>query len=414
LLCVFMSSLPARAADSQSSTRAEEHASRQDTDARRHTDIDSDTGKRLTGAMEALGEERYDDAREILSHINPSRLNAYETSRVEQLHASIEQATGDYAAAREHLRAAAASGGLVDDELSTVLFQIAQFSLAQQNWKQGIKDLKVWLAYTPEPAPNGYYLLGAAHYQLQDYASALEPTTKAVEMTDNPQENWLQLLLALRIMREEYDQATSVLKRLVTAYPEKKTYWMQLSSVYAALGRYDDATATMQLAYQGGLLTEDAEIRRLAELLIHNGIPRRAAEILSDAVGTQKHFSSDAKAYELLGNCWVAAREYEKAVEPLARAAELASDGEAYVRLAEVHVQLEDWSAATKALQKGLEKGNLESAGHAQLLLGIAFYNRKNADAARSWLEQALADETSRSQAEAWLRQIDVDTSTHS
>jgi len=389
-------------------TRAEEP------DKPTHTNIDSDTSKRLTGAMKALGDGRYVEAREILSHINPSRLNPFAASRVEQLYASIEQADDKYAAARQHLLAAVATGGLSADEASTARFQIAQFSLALQDWRQGIDDLKEWFATTAQPTSVAYYLLGAAYYQVQDYDSALEPASKAIELADAPQENWLQLLLALRVMREEYDQAVPILKRLVATYPTKKTYWTQLSSVYAALGQYDDATAAMQLAYDAGLLTEDQDIQRLAQLLVHSGIPRRAAEILAGALDKQKRLQSDPKTYELIGNCWVAAREYEMAIEPLARAAELSDNGEAYVRLAEVHVQLEDWNKAAEALRRGLEKGSLESPGHAQLLLGIAFYNRKNTQAARSWLEQALADETTRSQAEAWLKQLDVDATSHS
>ena len=383
-------------------------------DQRVRTEIDHDTGKRMAGAMKALEEERYDEAREILSHLNPSRLNEFERARVEQVQANIDQAQGRYAEAREHLKGAVASGGLNEEEAKTARMQIAQFSLAQQNWAQAVDDLQDWFAHTKEPTAQAYYLLAAAYYQQQNYEYALTPAAKAIELSEKPQENWLQLLLALRIMREEYEEAVPILKRLVSEYPQKKAYWTQLTSVYAALGQYENATATMQLAYDNGLLTEDQEIRRLAELLIHSGIPRRAAQLLDTAIEKQKRFQNDPKTYELLGNCWVAAREYKKAIGPLTRAAELSETGDGYVRLAEVQIQLEDWSRASESLQSGIKKGGLERVGHAQLLLGIAFYNRKNPQAARSWLEQARADDDTRSQADAWLKQIEVDLGTQS
>jgi tetratricopeptide (TPR) repeat protein len=379
-------------------------------DQRVRTEIDHDTGKRLKGAMTALEEERYEDARGILSHLNPTRLNEFEQSRVEQLRANIDQAQGRYADAREHLKNAVASGGLNEEEASTARMQIAQFSLAQQNWTQAVEDLRNWFAHAETPSAQAYYLLGAAYYQQQRYDLALEPTSKAVEISDTPQENWLQLLLALRIMREEYEEAVPVLMRLVAGHPERKNYWTQLTSVYSALGQYENATATMQLAYDNGLLTDDAEIRRLAELLIHTGIPRRAADLLELAIAKQNRFRDDPKAHELLGNCWIAAREYKKAIAPLARAAELATSGDSFVRLAEVQIQLEEWAKASESLQDGLRKGGLERPGRAQLLLGIALYNRKNLQAARTWLEQARAEEDTRSQAEAWLKQIEVDS----
>ena len=62
-------------------------------------------------------------------------------------------------------------------------------------------------------------------------------------------------------------EAIPVLQQLIEAAPDKKRYWMQLSSVYVQMEDYANGLAIMQLAYNVGLLTEDSEIRRLADLL---------------------------------------------------------------------------------------------------------------------------------------------------
>ena len=97
----WLSVFPAASQATTPSSAAQDDAARAGkADKARHTNIDSDTTKRLTGAMEALGDGRYVEARQILSHINTSRVNPYAASRVEQLHASIEQADNNYAGAR--------------------------------------------------------------------------------------------------------------------------------------------------------------------------------------------------------------------------------------------------------------------------------------------------------------------------
>jgi tetratricopeptide (TPR) repeat protein len=373
--------------------------------------VDGETGKRLAGAQDSLAAARYDEARDILAWLNPKRLNLYEQSRVEQLLAGIDQAEGNLSSAREHLQAALATNALSDTERSSVQFQIGQLYMAEERWREGANTLGLWLTTAVDPKPAAYYLLAIAYYQLQELDNAVPVAQKAVDLTDAPQENWLQLLLALRIQREEYEQALPVLTKLVGGFPEKKAYWLQLSSVDAALGRYEDAAATLQLAERAGLLTDEQDIRRLAELLAHVGIPYRGGQMLEVAMTEQQKFRDDEKTRELLANCWIAAREYVRAVPPLAEASQLSQSGDLYVRLAQVHVQLENWENAGRALEHAIDKGNLGNPANAELLLGIAYYSEKQFEKARPWFERASANEAYRAQAEGWIKQIDFDLS---
>jgi tetratricopeptide (TPR) repeat protein len=109
----------------------------------------------------------------------------------------------------------------------------------------------------------------------------------------------------------------------------------------------------------------------------------------------------------MLSNSWIAAREYEAAVDPLERAASLSDDGELYVRLAQVHVQRENWDGATGALRKALEKGHLDQTGDAHLLMGIALYSDKKTSEARRWFASASDFESSAKEARVWLGHID-------
>jgi tetratricopeptide (TPR) repeat protein len=182
---------------------------------------------------------------------------------------------------------------------------------------------------------------------------------------------------------------------------------MQLSSVYGQVEDFPNALAIMQLAHAAGLLTEDSEYRRLADLLVFNEVPYRGAQILTAAI-EQKAVQVDAKLYEKLANCWLAAGEYDKAVPHLQRAAEMADSGDLFVRLGEVQVQRQDWPGAENALQKGIDKGKLKDVGNAHLWMGIALYSQDKLADARSWFQRASNSEKHRQTARGYLQAIEA------
>jgi tetratricopeptide (TPR) repeat protein len=369
--------------------------------------VDPATGKALNAAVEQINAGKYNEAKATLGKMSLDRLSPYEQSRVHQLSAAVEQGLGRYGPARDHLAKAIASGGLNDQEANAARFQIAQFFMAEDKWKEGVDALKQWFAATPNPNSAAYHLLAVAYYQLGNYGAALEPAQKAIDMSGgHPQESWLQLLLALRLEREEYSLAVPILRHLVDAAPQKKTYWLQLSAVHAQLGAFDQAAVPLQLAYYGGLLTDQQDIERLSQILMRIGIPYRAGQLLGEAISKNK-VPATAKSYELLANCWVAAREYEKSIDPLRKAANLSDSGELYLRLAEVYVQKEDWGNASESLRAALAKGKIKNVGAAQLLMGIASYNQKKVDEAQTWFERARGSGEHRQSADGWLAHIE-------
>jgi len=168
---------------------------------------------------------------------------------------------------------------------------------------------------------------------------------------------------------------------------------------------YPNALAIMQLANSVGLVTEDSEVRRLADLLLFNDVPYRGAQVLESAI-EKKIMTLDDKLYEKLANCWIAAGEFDKSITPLQRAAELSPSGDTFIRLGEVQVQREDWDAAIAAVQRGVDKGQLKDPGNAQLMLGIAHFNQKEYDAAAPFFNRARQSEKHRQIADSYLQAI--------
>ena len=369
--------------------------------------IDAATGKALNEAIELLNMENYQGAAAKINTLNLEKLSPYERGTVERILFSISYAQEKFEEARGHLQKAIDSGGLNAVQIDEAKYQAAQLYMQEEKWKEGAAALEEWFKTAATPNSAAYYLLAVAYYQQEDFNRALAPAKKAVELMDKakPNESWLSMLSALYLQREEYKEAVPVLQQLITAAPDKKTYWMQLSSIYGQMEDYPNALAIMQLANNVGLVTEDSEVRRLADLLLFNDVPYRGAQTLESAM-EKKLVNLDDKLYEKLANCWIAAGEYDKAIPPLTRAAEMASSGDAFIRLGEVQVQREDWPAAIAAVQRGVDKGQLKDPGNAQLMLGIAHYSQKEFAAARPFFERARQSDKHRQIADSYLQAI--------
>jgi tetratricopeptide (TPR) repeat protein len=369
--------------------------------------VDQKLEAKINKAVELLNAAKYADAREVLESIDRKHASPNEVSRIEQVLAALAQLQERFGEARTHLKNAIDSGGLNDQEILSTRFQIAQMWLADEHWKEAVEALKAWMAMPgAKPNANTYYLLAVAYYQLKNFGAALEPAQKAVDMTDKPQEGWLQLLLGLHLEREEYAPSVPLLRRLLLIAPLKKAYWLQLSSAYGMMEKYPEALGTLELAYYGGLLSEPTEYRRLVDMMLNLNMPYRAAMVITKAVDDKK-IEPDAKDFEKLGNCWIAARYLDKAIAPMTKAAAAADNGELYLRLAEVQTQREDWQKTIDAVNKALEKGNLKSPADAEILYGVALVNLSRLKEARPHFVRAAEGEKGRGEAQGWIRFID-------
>jgi len=386
---------------SRAGARGEEEA------AAPSTDISAQTGKILNEAIELLNMENYQGAAQKLGTLNLDKLSPYERGTTERILFSIAYSQEKFDEARGHLQKAIDSGGLNEVQVNEARFQSAQLFMQEEKWREGAAALEEWFKTAATPNSAAYYLLAVAYYQQEDFTKALPPAKKAVELMDQakPNESWLSMLSALYLQREEYKEAVPVLQQLVAAAPDRKTYWMQLSSVYGQMEDYPNALAIMQLANSVGLVTEDSEVRRLADLLLFNDVPYRGAQVLESAI-EKKIMTLDDKLYEKLANCWIAAGEFDKSITPLQRAAELSPSGDTFIRLGEVQVQREDWDAAIAAVQRGVDKGQLKDPGNAQLMLGIAHFNQKEYDAAAPFFNRARQSEKHRQIADSYLQAI--------
>jgi tetratricopeptide (TPR) repeat protein len=372
--------------------------------------VDEIMHKKLTSAMEHLQEGRYDEASAALSSLEAraKRLNPYERALVFQILGFVESEQERYEKALDYFEKCLAEDALPEGAQLSTRFNVAQIYLAIEQFGKAAETLEIWFQEAESPSPIAFYMLAIAYYQDEKIDRAIPPAKQAVASSKQPKEPWLQLLAGLYFEKNDYAKALRPLTQLVELYP-KKSYWTQISAVYAELGREDEALAALQLAYEQGLLDRDRELRQLAQRYLQHGLPYRAALVLEKGISDEL-VESDSESWEMLANSWLLAQELERALEPLAKGAELAESGDVYVRLGQVHLEREEWELASTALAKGLEKGDLDDSGGVNLLLGIAFYHQKQPERARKYFGTARSSESSRKAAQRWLDLMDQES----
>jgi tetratricopeptide (TPR) repeat protein len=154
------------------------------------------------------------------------------------------------------------------------------------------------------------------------------------------------------------------------------------------------------------MLTSASHVTNLANLYLLHGLPYKAAVLLEKEMNDEI-VKANERNLRLLSQAWYQAREDQKAIPPLARAAKLSDEGELYVRLAQAHINLEQWSEASAAAQKGIQLGGLKRNDTANIMLGMALFNQKRLEQARRAFERASKDKRSKRTAGQWIAYVD-------
>lgn len=362
--------------------------------------------KRIERAYRELEAEQYADMRETLDEMrrNP-KLNARERALMWQAYAFAYTAQDQYKEAAAAMEEALAAGGLDDSATMQMRYNLAQIYVLLERPDEAIREFERWFAAAPNPAGAAYYMYAMAYVQKENKAEALRFARQAVEKGGaDAKEPWLQLVASILIEQKSYAEAVPVLQTLIERFP-KKHYWLQLSAVYSGMEQPDQALAVLELADRQGLLTQRGELMTLAQLYLYNQIPSQAATVIERGI-RDKVIAPDARIYQLLADSLLHARQRERAFAPLRKAAELSDNGNAALRLAQLHFEREDWDEARVALSTALVKGGLTSPGHAYLLLGITNANEKRWEAAETAFRQAEAYEPVQSSAAYWLKHL--------
>lgn len=318
---------------------------------------------------------------------------------------SVYALKGQYKQAVEVLTRCLALNILVGDQKQHAVLKLGQLYMATEQYVEAIRILEPYLANNPKLDAQINVLLANAYTQLKRYRKALPYIKKAIATSKKPQALWYQLNLAIYFELNQYTAATGLLKTLIRLYPDKKTYWTQLSSVYQQLKQYKKAVSIKQLAYKKGFITTEKELLELANLLLFIHSPYKAATLISNEI-THKRINNNAKNWEAVAQAWIMAKEFTQAIKALETASKLNKKGSLYQQLGQIYVEQEKWNPAIIALNKALNKGGLKNTGNIHLLLGMSYYELKQIKLAKKAFASATNYRKSNKAASQWLNYI--------
>jgi len=398
--------LVATAAASRADATADEKAAKQAAAAeeRKRVGLTRQVAEKLLKANELLDQEQYDAALALVDEAAERRkLGPADLAQIHRFRGYIYLNKSLNEKAAEELQKALDQHGLDQSAEQTTTYSLAQLYTQLGKYDRALGLIDAYFAGIESPKPDAYYLKAMILVQQEKFAEALAPARMAVDMSPQPRESWVQLLVAIYGNQRDYPNVARTLQRLIVMSPGKKTYWVQLAAVEHFLEHDALALATLALADEAELLAEDKEYRQLARLLFLRELPFQCAKTVEDGIagGAVK---GDADAYRLVSNCYIAAREYDRALEPLAKAGELAPDGDMYLLLGQLHLQRERYEPALDALQKSLAKAKPGQRGSVQLLIGVAQLGAERYDAAEQSFRAALGDAKVRGAAESYLK----------
>ncbi|MBI5506205.1 MAG: tetratricopeptide repeat protein [Deltaproteobacteria bacterium] len=375
--------------------------------ARKSVALNPAIAERLLRANALLEKDHTDDALDVIDELaGLRRLGPADVAQIHRFRGYILVSKGDSATAAQEFETSLAQNALDDAARLGMTYSLAQIYTQTGRYDRALELIDDWFETAERPKPDAYFLKAMILVQQEKFAEALAPARTAIENSAQDRESWLQLLAAIQFELHDYAAVASALQRLVVVAPKTKRYWVQLASIQNALDEDDEALATLGLAHRARLLDADREYRQLARLSFVNELPYRCAQTLEEGISTGV-VTADADSYDLLANCYIAARETDRALQPLERAGELAPEGQSYLLLGQLHLQRDRFEPARVALTKALAKAKPDQRGSIELLLGIAQLGLDRFDDAERSFRAASGDDKIRSAAQSYLAHLE-------
>ena len=337
------------------------------------------------------------------------KLSPYEQAQIWNISGYSYYLQEDYKQAIRSYEQVLAQPDLPEALQQSVLKTVAQLHFTVEDYEKALVTIKKLMAVVEEPAADVYMLLGQAYFQMADYEEAITPIKTAIDMFRDqgrvPRENWLLLLRVCYWELKDFPNMLIVLEELIEAYP-KDSYILTLAGVHSELGDTKKQLALTEALYDKGYIDGKTHAVNLANLYLLHGIPVKAAITLEKEMDAG-NVEESVRNLRLLSQAWYSAREDQKAIPPLVKAAAAGDEGELYIRLAQSYLNLEQWNNAAKAAKKGLDVGGLKRKDTANIMYGMALFNQKKLEQARRAFQAAGKDKRSKRASGQWIKYVD-------
>lgn len=366
--------------------------------------------KNLNDGLDAVNEGDKAKAEQLLQPIIDSSKSKYAQALALQGMASLHYNDGDIKGAISTLQRALALGVMPNDTYFQLLYMLAQFQLADEQYQPALDTVAKWRAEGRKETADSYALEGNAYYRLNKYPEAIAAITKAKSLTDKPQPTWDQILMASYAESGQDDKAAQLATSQLNSNPGDPNALNNAVAVLMQAHKYPEAIQLLEKARAAGTLNKDTQYVNLAKLYLITGqessdpTPNalKAQQVLEDGIG-KGMIKPDAETYVLLGQAAEIGNNVDKAIGYYNKAIPLASDGEAALRAGRLLLSENKYSQAKSLVQQAIDKG-VQHKGTAYMLLAESERGLKNKPAAIAAMKNAAKDPETAAKARDWLK----------
>lgn len=366
--------------------------------------------KALNDGMEAANAQDDAKAQSLLQPIVDKSKSKYAQALALQALANIKYNGGDHKGGIVLLKQALDNGVLPNDTYFQLQYNLAQYYAGDEQYGPAMQTLSDWRAQGKKETADSYGLEGMIDYRMQKYPEAIAAINKAKTMTDKPNAQWDQILLASYSESGQSDQVAKLAGDELAKNPGDATALHNATAVMLQQQKYPEAIKLLEQARSSGTLDQESDWLNLSKsyiLLAQDGTDAKAngakaIAVIDDGMAKGK-VQKTAENYKLQGDAAVVGENEAGSLQYYQKAAPLAKDGEIQLSIARIELQQQSYAKAKAAATDAIAKG-VKHKGSAYMVLAESERGLKDKAGAIAAMKQAAQDPETASKANAWLK----------
>ena len=369
----------------------------------------------LTRVDAKIEEKKYDEAEDILRYWYKKnwRSRSYNKAVIARTYGFFLFQRERFEEALEKLQTAYDENALPLVEATSLVQAMAQLYSSQGQISKAKELLLNFIEKAesnPKPVPgmhNVYAITALIYASEKNYDIAYDYINLAISLSTAFREDWYQLKFAIEYNREDYLNAEISAKELLLNKPENKRYYVQLSAIYNILEKYDLSLATIEVSYMKGLLEKPEEFTNLASFYLYKQNPAMSARVLETAL-SNNNIEFDKANAKLLSDAWLFAKERSKSLEVIGKSLDTNPKDEKLIKqYINIAFSAFNWDEVINGINRANRNGVEDDGKHA-LMIGIAFFEKKNLKKAEASFVDASKSKKYADQGKAWLEYLNA------
>ncbi|MGN6707225.1 MAG: tetratricopeptide repeat protein [Rhodanobacter sp.] len=318
----------------------------------------------------------------------------------------------DFKAAIGLLQKALDNGVLPNDDYFAMQYMMAVAQQADGQYQASLDTLKKWRAEGKKETAESYAVESNDLYRLEKYPEAIAAIKKAKSLTDKPEPQWDQILMASYAASGQNDQLVQLAQDNLAAHPDDPKVVEAAIQALQQAGKYPEAIKVMEDARAKGLLGNEADYVLLASLYYNQALSSDEPKPMADkAIAVIKEGMSkqimqpSAENYVLLGKADYVAGDIPAATQAFEKALPLATDGEPALQIANIELTNSQYAKAKAMVNQAISKG-VKHMGNAYLVLAECERGLNNKAARVAALKKAAQQPESADRANELLKKL--------